>query len=116
MNIEETLIDTSDIKRGNHIIEEARRRGVYVAEFQKWRIDNVREEHVIPLEYLRKLSETDFNEYLDALYCIKNENAGGYDGWVHAHEIFSKLGFKKKEVSEGHRTFVSYTFTPKLED
>ena len=93
-----------------NIIKEANKRGIIIYPFQMNRYKNSDKNHLLPKEKLAKLTDEYFKKYLDALWCVQNENAGGYNGWSSAHKIFEKLGFIKKEISQGHRTFISYSY------
>ena len=93
-----------------HIYEEAQKRNITIYPYQKDRFDNTEKDHIIPANKLKKLTDKQFKDYLDALYNVKNDNAGGYNGWVGAHKIFEELGFKKIEQRSGHRVFESYIF------
>lgn len=100
-----------DIK---NIYKVAKERCIEIMPWQKTRLDNTYKDLVMPLKEIRKLPTQEIKNYIEALYNVQNENAGGWDGWVSAHEVFEKLGFQKQERSEGHRTFVSYIYKSNL--
>lgn len=88
--------------------------GLVIHPHQRNRLDSTRYEHLMNDISLDKLTRADMERYLDALWCIWNENAGGYDGWSGAIEKFKELGAIESEVLQGHRTFVSVSFEDKL--
>jgi hypothetical protein len=97
-----------------NIYKEAKKRNITIYPYQKDRLDNTKDYLIIPKDFLSKLSDEEFKDYIDALYCVKNENAGGYDGWDNAHKKFKKLGFVKKEKKlNSFRTAIHYEFEVK---
>ena len=90
------------------IYKKAKEFKITIYPFEKNRLDNTNPNYIMPLCKLKKLDKIEFQEYLDALYCVHNENAGGYNGWATAYETFEKLGMVKQEEKQGHRIFVSY--------
>ena len=98
------------MSKQDYILEEMERRGIDLVKHGSYRTKrylNAPERYLIPKDYLEGLSDSDFNDYLKALYRVQNENAGGYDGWSGGLDILERLGFKRVEEHVGHRVFVS---------
>jgi len=92
------------------IYKKAKQLGIEIKKFEKRRYDLTEKNHILPIGEVEKLCKNKMEKYLNALWCIHSENAGGYDGWTVAHNIFEELGFVKKETRSGHRIFVNYVF------
>ena len=93
------------------IYKKAKEFEIQIYPYEKKILDNTNKDHIMPLDKLKKLNKIEFEEYINALYCVHNENAGGYNGWATARKTFEKLGMVKLEKRQGHRVFMSYKWS-----
>lgn len=82
--------------------------GVIILPYQQSSVLRRYEQNKIPDNALVLLGKNDLDKYVKALYLSSQEMAGD---WTRGHELLKELGFKRKERTEGHRTFVSMVYS-----